>query len=94
MGYALNGIFKIYTTSALNVNYANSAGSAPAKGGTSWETVAVPNVTFVGLDGAIPNGGSWLYIYIPYNTHYLRAVTLAGGATTPSNEGGIAIRVA
>lgn len=28
MGYALNGIFKIYTTSALSVNYANSAGSA------------------------------------------------------------------
>lgn len=94
MGYALNGIFKIYTTSALSVNYANSAGSAPANGGTSWATTVMPNVAFVGRDGAIPNGGTWLYIYMPYGSHYLRGVTLAGGATAPSNDGGIAIRVA
>lgn len=94
MGYALNGIFKIYTTSALSVNYANSAGSAPANGGTSWATSVMPNVAFVGRNGAIPNGGTWLYIYIPYDSHYLRGVTLAGGATAPSNDGGIAIRVA
>lgn len=94
MGYALNGIFKIYTTSALSVNYANSAGSAPANGGTSWATAVMPNVAFVGRDGAIPNGGTWLYIYMPYDSHYLRGVTLAGGATAPSNDGGIAIRVA
>lgn len=94
MGYALNGIFKIYTTSALSVNYANSAGSAPANGGTSWATAVMPNVAFVGRDGAIPNGGTWLYIYMPYDFHYLRGVTLAGGATAPSNDGGIAIRVA
>ena len=94
MGYALNGIFKIYTTSALSVNYANSAGSAPANGGTSWATAVMPNVAFVGRGGAIPNGGTWLYIYMPYDSHYLRGVTLAGGATAPSNDGGIAIRVA
>lgn len=94
MGYALNGIFKIYTTSALSVNYANSAGSAPANGGTSWATAVMPNVAFVGHDGAIPNGGTWLYIYMPYDSHCLRGVTLAGGADAPSNEGGIAIRVA
>lgn len=94
MGYALNGIFKIYTTSALSVNYANSAGSAPANGGTSWATAVMPNVAFVGRDGAIPNGGTWLYIYMPYDSHYLRGVTLAGGATAPSNDGGIVIRVA
>ena len=94
MGYALNGIFKIYTTSALSVNYANSAGSAPANGGTSWATAVMPNVAFVGRNGAIPNGGTWLYIYMPYDSHYLRGVTLAGGATAPSNDGGIAIRVA
>lgn len=81
MGYALNGIFKIYTTSALSVNYANRAG-------------VMPNVAFVGRGGAIPNGGTWLYIYMPYDTHYLRGATLAGGATAPSNDGGIAIRVA
>ena len=94
MGYALNGIFKIYTTSALSVNYANSAGSAPANGGTSWATAVMPNVAFVGRDGAIPNGGTWLYIYMPYDSHYLHGVILAGGATAPSNDGGIAIRVA
>lgn len=60
----------------------------------AWKTTIVPNVAFVGRDGAIPNGGTWLYIYMPYDKHYLRGVTLAGGATTPSNDGGIAIRVA
>lgn len=94
MGYALDGIFKIYTTSALSVNYANSAGSAPANGGTSWSTTVMPNVAFVGRNGAIPKGGTWLYIYLPYDTHYLRGVTLAGGATAPSNDGGLAIRIA
>ena len=56
--------------------------------------MVMPNVAFVGRDGAIPNGGTWLYIYMPYDSHYLRGVTLAGGATAPSNDGGIAIRVA
>lgn len=80
-------------TGSLKVLYANSAGSAPANGGTSWATTVMPNVAFVGRNGAIPNGGTWLYIYMPYDTHYLRGVTLAGGATAPSNDGGIAIRV-
>ena len=71
----------------FNVNYATSSNNA-------WQTTVVPNVAFVGRDGAIPNGGTWLYIYVPYDNHYLRGVTLAGGATTPSNDGGIAIRVA
>ncbi|MFQ6996915.1 hypothetical protein [Bilophila wadsworthia] len=79
---------------AANANYANSAGSAPANGGTAWATTVTPNVAFVGRDGAMPNGGTWLYIYMPYDSHCLRGVTLAGGATAPSNDGGIAIRVA
>lgn len=79
----------MYTWNPINfsVNYATSASNA-------WQTTIVPNVAFVGRDGAIPNGGTWLYIYMPYDNHYLRGVTLAGGATTPSNDGGIAIRVA
>lgn len=79
----------MYTWNPINfsVNYATNSSNA-------WQTTIVPNVAFVGRDGAIPNGGTWLYIYVPYDSHYLRSVTLAGGATTPSNDGGIAIRVA
>lgn len=58
------------------------------------QTTIVPNVAFVGRYGTIPNGGTWLYIYVPYDCHYLRGATLAGGAATPNNDGGIAIRVA
>ena len=79
----------MYTWNPANfsVNYATNSNNA-------WQTTIVPNVAFVGRDGAIPNGGTWLYIYVPYDNHYLRGVTLAGGATTPSNDGGIAIRIA
>lgn len=76
-----------WNPSNFSVNYATNASNA-------WQTTIVPNVAFVGRNGAIPNGGTWLYIYMPYDTHYLRGVTLAGGATTPSNDGGIAIRIA
>lgn len=84
----------IYNPANFSVNYANSAGSAPANGGTSWATAVMPNVAFVENNGVIPNGGTWRYIYMPYDSHYLSGVTLAGGATAPSNKGGIAIRVA
>lgn len=79
----------MYTWNPINfsVNYATNSSNAR-------QTTIVPNVAFVGRDGAIPNGGTWLYIYVPYDNHYLKGVTLAGGATTPSNDGGIAIRVA
>lgn len=77
MGYALNGIFKIYTTSALSVNYANSAGSAPANGGTSWATTVTPNVVCGGR--VIPAGGSWVVIY--HQEGYVYAKTYAGGTT-------------
>ena len=79
----------MYTWNPTNfsVNYATNSSNAR-------QTTIVPNVAFVGRDSAIPNGGTWLYIYIPYDNHYLRGVTLAGGANAPSNDGGIAIRVA
>lgn len=86
MGLATDGSNKLrpFDPAVLRVSYAASA----------WQTTIVPNVAFVGRNGTIPNGGTWLYIYMPYDSHYLRGVTLAGGATTPSNDGGIAIRVA
>lgn len=88
----------VYNPSNFSVNYANSANYATTAGSannatTAWQTTIVPNVTFIGIGGTMPAGGSWLYIYIPYDSHYLRGVTLAGGATAPSNGGGIAIKV-
>lgn len=79
----------MYTWNPINfsVNYANSASNAE-------QTTIVPNVAFVGRLGAIPDGGTWLYIYMPYDKHYLRSVTMAGGAVAPTNDGGIAIRIA
>ena len=89
VGLATDGSDKIkpILPASLRVGYATNSSNAG-------QTTIVPNVAFVGRDGAIPNGGTWLYIYVPYDRHYLRSVTLAGGATTPSNDGGIAIRVA
>jgi hypothetical protein len=84
---------RVYNPANFSVNYANTAGSAPANGGTAWQTTIVPNVTYVGRGGSMPAGGSWLYIYMPYDHHYLRSAILAGGAGTPDNDGGIAIKV-
>lgn len=89
MGLATDGSNKLrpFDPAVLRVSYA-------ANSNNTRQTTVVPNVSFVGRNGAIPNGGTWLYIYMPYDSHYLRGVTLAGGATAPSNDGGIAIRVA
>lgn len=91
MGYALNSLFKIYSTGSLSVNYANSAGSAPANGGTSWATTVTPNVV-CGGDRVVPAGGSWAVIY--RREGYTYAQTYAGGTTLGSDESIIfAIRV-
>lgn len=91
MGYALNSLFKIYSTGSLSVNYANSAGSAPANGGTSWATTVTPNVV-CGGGRVVPAGGSWAVIY--RREGYTYAQTYAGGTTLGSNESIIfAIRV-
>lgn len=91
MGYALNSLFKIYSTGSLSVNYANSAGSAPANGGTSWATTVTPNVV-CGGGRVVPAGGSWAVIY--QREDYIYAQTYAGGTTLASNESVIfAIRV-
>lgn len=91
MGYALNSLFKIYSTGSLSVNYANSAGSAPANGGTSWATTVTPNVV-CGGGRVVPAGGSWAVIY--RREGYTYAQTYAGGTTLGSDESIIfAIRV-
>lgn len=91
MGYALNNLFKIYSTGSLSVNYANSAGSAPANGGTSWATTVTPNVV-CGGGRVVPAGGSWAVIY--RREGYTYAQTYAGGTTLGSDESIIfAIRV-
>lgn len=91
MGYALNNLFKIYSTGSLSVNYANSAGSAPANGGTSWATTVTPNVV-CGDVHAVPAGGSWAVICRREGLIY--AQTYAGGTTLGSDESIIfAIRV-
>lgn len=84
---------RVYNPANFSVNYANTAGSAPANGGTAWQTTIVPNVTYVGRGGSMPAGGSWLYVYMPYDNHYLKSAILAGGAGAPDNDGGIAIKV-
>lgn len=78
MGYALNSLFKIYSTGSLSVNYANSAGSAPANGGTSWATTVTPNVV-CSSGRVVPAGGSWAVIYQKEGYTYAR--TYAGGTT-------------
>nr|DAG35534.1 MAG TPA: tail fiber protein [Caudoviricetes sp.] len=90
MGYALNNLFKIYSTGSLSVNYANSAGSAPANGGTSWATTVTPNVVCGGR--VVPAGGSWAVIY--RREGYTYAQMYAGGTTLGIDESIIfAIRV-
>lgn len=82
---------RVYNPANFSVNYANSAGSAPANGGTSWATTVTPNVV-CGGGRAVPAGGSWAVIY--RREGYTYAQTYAGGTTLGSGESIIfAIRV-
>lgn len=73
---------RVYNPANFSVNYANSAGSAPANGGTSWATTVTPNVT---TDGgrSVPAGGSWAVIYQIGDAVY--GQTYAGGTTLDLN---------
>ena len=85
MGYTLNGIFKIYTTSALSVNYANNAGQAQ---------LAAPAVQWVvntsGPDITVPQGGTYNVVCVCFNAsggkgavkHYPNT---AGGTVIPNS---------
>lgn len=82
---------RVYNPANFSVNYANSAGSAPANGGTSWATTVTPNVTS-GDGRVVPAGGSWVVIYQRGGTIYSQ--TYAGGTTLAINESIIfAIRI-
>lgn len=86
----------IWNPSNFSVNYANSAGSAPANGGTSWQTINVPNVWYVPSGGmTVPAGGSFLFVYLPWDRHYLSHAYLPGGHQIGNRtcDGGILIRV-
>lgn len=87
---------KVWNPSSFSVNYANSAGSAPANGGTSWQTVNVPNIWYVPSGGmTVPAGGSFLFVYMPWDSHYLSHAYLPGGHQIGNRtcDGGFIIRV-
>lgn len=79
---ATRGSMYVYNPANFSVNYANSAGSAPANGGTSWATTVTPNVTSGG-GNTVPAGGSWAVIYTREGTVY--GQTYAGGTTLDFN---------
>lgn len=87
---------KVWSPSNFSVNYANKAGSAPADGGTSWQTVNVPNIWYVPSGGVtVPAGGTFLFVYIPWDSHYLKHDYVAGGSQIGFRtcDGGFIIRV-
>lgn len=81
----------VYNPANFSVNYASSAGSAPANGGTSWATTVTPNVV---CDGGrvVPAGGSWAVLY--RREGYVHAQTYPGGTNLDTDESIIfAIRI-
>lgn len=93
IGLATDGSDKIkpIQPAALRVAYANSAGSAPANGGTAWAATTVPSVAIGGAKQAVPAGGTWTFI-VSRNGDGSTG-TIAGG--TVVNQGvWLAIRIA
>lgn len=87
---------RVWNPSNFSVNYANSAGSAPASGGTAWATTIVPNVWYVPSEGVtVPGGGSFLFVFMPWDSHHLSHSYVAGGSRIGSRtcDGGFIIRV-
>lgn len=82
-----------YNPANFSVNYANSAGSAPANGGTAWAVTVTPNVTNVSYS-ALPAGGTWLVMSLDNGDggqfQKLNFSNVAGGTRTS----GLAIRIA
>lgn len=88
---ATRGSMYVYNPANFSVNYANSAGSAPANGGTAWQTTVVPNVAIGNTNQAVPAGGTWTFIVSRNGDGNMG--TIAGG--TVINQGvWLAIRVA
>ena len=83
----------VYSPARFSVNYANSAGSAPANGGKAWSTVTVPNVAIGDANQAVPGGGTWTFIVSRNGAGDMG--TIAGGTVININQGvWLAIRVA
>lgn len=74
---------RVYNPANFSVNYANSAGSAPANGGTSWATTVTPNAV-CDVGRVVPAGGSWIVIY--KREGYIYAQAYAGGTTLGSDQ--------
>lgn len=83
----------VYNPANFSVNYANSAGSAPANGGTAWAVTVTPNVVNVSRS-ALPAGGTWLVMSLDNGDggqfQKLNFSKVAGGTRTS----GLAIRIA
>lgn len=83
----------VYNPANFSVNYANSAGSAPANGGTSWATNVTPNIVNVYFS-EVPAGGTWLVMNLDNGNggqyQSLCFSKVAGGTRTT----GLAIRIA
>lgn len=88
---------KVWNPANFNVNYANSAnyantaGLAPANGGTAGACSGV--IAFRG-SSMIPAGGTWAYHYSYTSTDSGGSGTIAGGSFLSSGAPGIAIRIA
>ena len=84
---------RVYNPANFSVNYANSAGSAPANGGTAWAATVTPNVVNVHYS-TLPAGGTWLVMSLGNNDggqfQELNFSQVAGGTRTF----GLAIRIA
>lgn len=93
VGLATDGSDKIkpILPASLRVEYANSAGSAPANGGTAWATTTVPNVATGDVNQAVPAGGTWTFIVSRDGAG--NTGTIAGG-TVISRGVWLAIRIA
>lgn len=75
---------RVIHAKADTAGYADTAGSAPANGGTSWATTITPNVVCRGGGRVVPEGGSWAVIYSEEGIVY--AQMYAGGTTLGSGQ--------
>lgn len=69
---------RVIHAKADTAGYADTAGSAPANGGTAWATTVTPNTT-CSNDRVVPAGGSWAVLYKRESVIY--SGVYAGGTT-------------
>lgn len=72
----------VWNPANFSVAYANSAAM----------TYATPNAAFVGNDGHVPPGGTWIFVYMSEDM-LLHGIYVAGGSYAGQNRGGIAVRL-